>query len=127
MSGEQDAHEAKFYPDRALARARWLLSRDPARLDEGKRREREFLLADGRGMLDILESWEREIGQSGAKAYATYLMTAHGICLRAFGRMLPQRSLEIAWYMIWLGLLAMLGVAFWMLVRLKREGWFGYG
>ncbi len=125
MTSEEDDQEAHFYPDRALARARWLLSQDPSHLDEGQRCEREFLLADGRGMLDILETWEREIGQSSAKAYATYLMVAHGICLRAFGRMLPQRFLEVAWYVIWVALLALMGIAFWMLVRLRRAGWFG--
>ncbi len=122
MSVEEEAH---FYPDRALARARWLLSRDPARLDEGQRREREFLLADGRGMLDVLETWEREIGQSGAKGYATYLLTAHRICLRAFGRMLPQRLLEVLWYVFWVASLILLCGAFWLLVRLRRAGWLG--
>ncbi len=84
------------------------------------------MLGDGKGMLDTLETWEREIGQSGAKGYAIYLMMAHWVCLRSFGRMLPQRLLEVLWYVLCVGLLALLGVAFWMIVRLRREGWFGY-
>jgi hypothetical protein len=120
--------DARFYPDRALAYARWLLSRDPARLDEGERQAREFLLGDaGKAMLDILETGEREIGQSSAKGYATYLMTAHRLCLRSFGRMLPPRLLEVLWYAFWVASLVLLGVAFWMLVRLRREGWFRIG
>ncbi len=122
MTVEEEAH---FYPDRALARARWLLSRDPAHLDEDERREREFLIGDGKGILDVLETWEHDIGQSGAKGYAKYLMTAHRICLRMFSRMLPQRLLEMLWYGFWVGSLVLLCVAFWLLVRLRRAGWFG--
>src|SRR5712692_6200797 len=104
-----------------------MLSATPARLDDWVTGVNDILLGDGNGMIDILETWERDTGQSGAKAYAKYLMTAHWICLRMFGRMLPQRLLEVLWYAFWVALLALLGVAFWMLTRLKREGWFGYG
>ena len=47
-------------------------------------------------MLDLLETWEREIGESGAKGYAKYLMTVHRICLRMFGRTQSQRFPAVA-------------------------------
>ncbi len=116
--------EVQLHPDRALAHARWLLSRDPARLDEAGRQQRDFLLGDGKSVLDVLENWEREMAEGGAKGYATYLMTVHRVCLRFFGRMLPHRLLVIVWYVLCVSSLALLGVAFWLLVRVKRAGWF---
>jgi hypothetical protein len=95
MSSED---EAPFPPDRALAYARYVLSRNPARLGESDRRQVEFLSSEaGHGMVNILEDWERDVKAHGGvvRTYSMFLLTAHTVALKISGRMLPQRLVEV--------------------------------
>ncbi len=120
MSMENDV---RFHPDRALAYARWLLSRDQLRLDEDERQIVDWLRDEGgQGILKILEDGEREmLADERTRAYYRYLTTVHAVCLRVFGQMLPQRIVQFLWYAWWsLLLLVGVGAAWWWLVRPRR-------
>lgn len=110
---------AQLHPDRGLAYARWLLSRDPADLSESEREECDFLDSDaGKAILNSLEAWEREVrADEGTRTYANYLLAVHSICLRVFGRMLPQRFVAILWYASWSVVLVALTMTVWWWVK----------
>jgi len=99
MSMEADVRfhkEAGYAPDRALAYARWLLSRDQSQLEEDERQIVDWLRDEGgQGVLKILEDGERVmLGDKYARPHYRYLTTVHAVCLRVFGQMLPQRIVE---------------------------------
>ncbi len=109
--------DVRFHPDRAIAYAKWLLAQDPAHLDESDRRQRDFLQSDGKEMVNLFKDMEREArANKDLKAYFTYLLTAHAVCLKIFGRMLPQRLVEGLWYGFWAAFILSIGaVAWWWL------------